>query len=131
MLQLICTARHFQVLHFTWREDLVCLELVFLQMKCRKSICSKQFLLSCPEWSRQVHSKGSCRCHLNCSGFLQRSIAGTGDPAWAARYGGGGPRSRYTQAPPSPLGGASVGRVGPRTYHISNQQYGTVSFSYH
>ena len=52
---------------------------------------------------------------------------GAGDPAWAARYGGGVPRSRYTQ-PPSP--GPSLGRAGPRTYvapYISNQHYGTVS----
>ena len=56
---------------------------------------------------------------------------GTGDPAWAARYGGGGPRSRYTQPPPSL--GASVGRVGPRTYmapSISNQHYGMVTLSF-
>ena len=69
--------------------------------------------------------------HLKCSGLLQRSIVGTGDPAWAARYGGGGPRSRYTQPPPSP--GASVGRVGPRTYmapSISNQHYGMVTLSF-
>lgn len=56
---------------------------------------------------------------------------GIGDPAWAARQGGGVPRSRHTQ-PPSP--GPSVGRVGPRTYvapYITNQHYGTVISSLH